>query len=326
MKPFQWQKLGRIFDPSKHKLPGGAREFAQSPQVLVLPDRVRVFFSTRVRDTDETFVARVAYADFDTDWNVLGLSDDFVISPGDLGCYDEHGIFPLHVFRDRDRLFGFIGGFSRRTSVPIDGAIGLAASWNDGITFERIGKGPVLAASPNEPFLILDPYVQKFDNKYHMWYIFGTTWIEPKDDNGQPERVYKIGHAISDDCMTWQKLADGHQIVSDILGSSECQALPTVIRIKDSFHMVFCFREAFDFRRTPGRGYRLGHAWSMDLKTWTRSDESLGLNLSTSGWDSEMMCYPNFFELQGHIFLAYNGNEFGRGGFGIAKLEAPPWD
>jgi hypothetical protein len=34
-----------------------------------------------------------------------------------------------------------------------------------------------------------------------------------------------------------------------------------------------------------------------------------------------MLCYPNLFQRDGQTYLLYNGNEFGRHGFGIAVLE-----
>lgn len=86
--------------------------------------------------------------------------------------------------------------------------------------------------------------------------------------------------------------------------------------------MLFCFRESFDFRKNTSRGYRLGHAWSEDLVTWFRDDASpLVLPLGESGqWDSEMICYPHLAEVNGEIYLLYNGNQFGRHGFGAAQL------
>jgi hypothetical protein len=45
-----------------------------------------------------------------------------------------------------------------------------------------------------------------------------------------------------------------------------------------------------------------------------------GIDVAESGWDSEMICYPNVFECDGQIYLLYNGNEFGKFGFGLAKL------
>ena len=38
-------------------------------------------------------------------------------------------------------------------------------------------------------------------------------------------------------------------------------------------------------------------------------------------WDSDMLCYPHAFEYRGNVYLLYNGNEFGRHGFGLAILE-----
>ena len=44
-------------------------------------------------------------------------------------------------------------------------------------------------------------------------------------------------------------------------------------------------------------------------------------NVSDEGWDSEMQSYPHVFELDGRIYMAYLGNQVGRGGFGLAVLD-----
>ena len=46
----KWKKLGKIFDPTQHKLANNCVEFAQSPQTLVFDDFVRIYFSTRETD------------------------------------------------------------------------------------------------------------------------------------------------------------------------------------------------------------------------------------------------------------------------------------
>src|SRR5690606_42009093 len=56
-----------------------------------------------------------------------------------LGCFDEHGIFPMNVLRHRDIVYGYTCGWSRRVSVSVDTAIGLAVSHDEGLTFQRIG-------------------------------------------------------------------------------------------------------------------------------------------------------------------------------------------
>jgi hypothetical protein len=153
-----------------------------------------------------------------------------------------------------------------------------------------------------------------------MWYIFGTAWKKYSTEM-PPDRIYKIGHAVSQDGVVWQKNEEGRQIVSDSLGGDESQALPTVIKIGDRFHMLFCYRQSFDFRKNMSRGYRIGHAFSDDLRNWVRDDTNAGIDVSLGNWDSEMLCYPHLFEMDGEVYLMYNGNEFGRSGFGLAKLE-----
>ena len=54
---------------------------------------------------------------------------------------------------------------------------------------------------------------------------------------------------------------------------------------------------------------------------WTRDDENPLLDVTRGDWDSDMLCYPHVFECDGEVYLLYNGNEFGRYGFGLAVLE-----
>lgn len=315
-----WQKIGKIFDPRDHASPNGCLEFAQAPQVLKFDDFIRVYFSTRHRDQSGKFISHIAFVDFDEYFKILRVASEPVIGLGRLGCYDEHGIFPLNVLRVDKKIFGYIGGWSRRVSVSIDGSIGLAWSFDEGMTFRRIGDGPVLTTSLNEPFLIGDPFVQRYKNTFHMWYIFGTRWARYVE-GGVPERTYKIGHAISTDGVCWEKLHDGREIIESNLGLTESQALPTVIKISDRYHMYFCYRQSSsDFRTDKRRAYRIGYAFSDDLVTWVRDDSKVGIDVSDGDWDSDMLCYPHVFELAGDVFLLYNGNAFGKCGFGIAKL------
>ena len=85
--------------------------------------------------------------------------------------------------------------------------------------------------------------------------------------------------------------------------------------------MFFCYREATGFREMKDRGYKIGYAFSENLKNWIRDDENAGIYTSDDDWDSEMLCYPHVFNCDDKIYMLYNGNEFGRLGFGLAILE-----
>jgi len=314
----KWRRLGKIFDPTEHELANNCKEFAQSPQALILGDRVRVYFSTRERDPSGKYLSHVAFVDFSRDFGrTLGISHATVIELGGLGCFDEHGIFPMNVVKHGGRLLAYTTGWSRRVSVSADASIGLAISEDGGDTFRKHGTGPVLTSSLHEPFLVGDAFVNVYNGTYHMWYIFGTKWMANGRDT-RPERVYKIGHATSDDGVNWRK--EGRHLIRDRLGGDECQALPTVIRIGDRYHMVFCYRWVYDFRTNKANAYKLGYAYSDDLNNWTRDDSQLGWTVEEHGWDAEMQCYPHLCEVDRRIYLLYNGNDFGRRGFGLAVM------
>jgi hypothetical protein len=315
----RWKKLGKIFDPADHQLPCGGAGFAQSPQTLVLDDRVRIYFSTRERDSTGKFLSHVSFVDFDHCLQrILGVASKPVIALGGLGCFDEHGIFPFNVVKAGDRVLAYTTGWNRRISVSADAAIGLAISRDGGLTFQRHGDGPVMAAALHEPFLVGDAYVVKYGDLYHMWYIFGVRWTQ-ESENGAPDRVYKIAHATSVDGVDWKR--DGRLIIPDKLDADECQALPTVLRLDGKYHMYFCYRAAHGFREHSDKAYRIGYACSDDLVHWVRDDVRGGMEVSAAGWDSQMQCYPHLFECAGRVYLLYNGNEFGRHGFGVAELE-----
>ncbi|MBF6650748.1 hypothetical protein [Methylobacter sp. BlB1] len=320
MSAMKWNKLGKIFDPTHHKLPNGCMQFAQSPQALVFDDFVRIYFSTRSVDKNSgKYLSHIAFVDMQKNLrDVIRVSDKSVIPLGGLGSFDEHGIFPMSIMRHGDAVYGYTCGWNRRVSVSVDTAIGLAISRDDGLTFQRIGDGPVLSASLHEPCLVGDGFVKVIGDVFHMWYIFGTGWKKFSSDTA-PDRTYKIGHAISSDGINWTK-EEARQIIPDKLGPDESQALPTVIGIDGRHHMFFCYRQSFDFRNNRDRGYRIGHAYSDDLMSWTRDDMNPLLDVTSGDWDGDMLCYPHVFECDGKVYLLYNGNEFGRYGFGLAEL------
>lgn len=318
----RWEKLGKIFDPRGHTLSDGCTEFAQYPQALLFEDFVRIYFSARRRDPqDGMYTSHVCFVDMDKMFKtIFRVSNHTVIELGKLGCFDEHGIFPLNVVRHGDRICGYTCGISRRVSVPVDASIGFALSTDGGWTFRRIGDGPILTSTLHEPFLMADPFVRWFEGRFHMWYVYGVEWKEYTAGLA-PDRIYKIGHAISDDGISWQK--EGRRLLADIL-PDESQAFPSVVHFGGRYHMLFCYRHSFDFRSNPDRSYRIGYAFSDDLVNWTRDDASAGIDVSEGDWDSDMVCYPYIFEMDDQLYLLYNGNEFGRYGFGLARLRTAP--
>jgi len=313
----KWKKLGQIFDFNKSSFKDKFISHSQSPQALVFKNFVRIYFSTRKKSENRKFLSYIQYVDFDKSFSkIINQSNHEVLALGNLGSFDEHGIFPMNPIKVKNKIYAYTSGWTRRVSVDVDSGIGLVVSKNGGETFRRIGAGPVLTSSLYEPFLVIDGFVKRFDDIFHMWYIYGTDW-KIYHENKNPERTYVIGHAISHNGIDWKK--ENRQIIESKY-KGECQALPTVIKKEDRYHMYFCHRNSYDFRNNPKKSYKLGYAYSDDLLNWIRDDSLSGIDVSENSWDSDMMCYPNLFVCFNEFYLLYNGNDFGKNGFGLAKL------
>ncbi len=315
---FRWKKLGRVFNPSDvHDRPW-LKEFAQAPSVLVFDRFVRVYFSCRPpRDTAGQYVSYSAFIDLNRSdlFDIVRISKAPILELGGRGTFDEFGTYPTSVIRDGHEVRAYYGGWTRCASVPFNVSIGFARSLDGGENFHKIGPGPVLSHSVDEPFILSGPKIRKFDGRWYLWYIAGKKWL---DNGGRPEPVYKIRMATSSDGVAWTKL--NRDLIQDKLEKDECQASPDVFYRDGRYHMFFCYRYSLGYRGKE-KGYRIGYASSSDLVSWTRDDGAAGIDVSAEGWDSEMVSYPHVFELDGRVYLLYLGNEVGRFGFGAAELQ-----
>lgn len=311
--PFVWEKLGKVFDPRAVSDRPWLKEFAQAPASLVLDDVVRIYFSCRPpADAAGQYVSHSAYVDLDRRdlTRIVAVAEQPILALGELGTFDEFGTYPVSVIPHDGRLRAYYAGWTRCVSVPFNTAIGYAESTDGGKSFTRLGPGPVIPYSIDEPFVMSGPKIRRFNGVYRLFYIAGTKW---KLVDGRAEPVYRIRMATSTDGVTWTK--HGRNLIETVVEADEAQASPDVFLADGRYHMMFCYRYSEDFRN-HARGYRIGYAHSPDLKTWTRDDVALDLQGSPGGWDSDMQCYPHLTLSDGVPYLLYNGNSFGRYGFG----------
>lgn len=314
---FKWKKLGRIFNPTEIKGIGWMKEFAQAPSVVVFEKFIRVYFSCRpLPDKEGKYISHLAYVDLNRDdlFKVINVSKEQVLELGKLGTFDEFGTYPASVIKNGDEIRVYYAGWTRCESVPFNAAIGMATSHDNGKTFTRLGNGPILSYSVDEPFVLGSPKIRRFNNLWYLWYSAGTKWVR---SNKRPEPVYKIRMAHSADGINWIK--NGKDLIKNVLEENECQASADVFSFKGQYRMFFSYRYNLNFKE-KNKGYRIGYAFSDDLVNWTRDDTRAGIEISKSGWDSESISYPHIFELDNNIYMLYQGNQMGKFGFGIAQL------
>jgi predicted GH43/DUF377 family glycosyl hydrolase len=279
---------------------------------------VRIYFSCRpAADENGQYVSYSAFIDLDRKnlLNILRVSERPILNLGALGEFDEFGTYPVSVIPYGKNYRAYYAGWTRCESVPFNVAIGMATSTDNGITFQKLGNGPVLTYSPDEPFVLSGPKIRRFNDTWYLWYIAGRKW---KKVDGRAEPVYKIRMAISNDGIHWDKL--NKDLIFSRIEEDEAQASPDVFYANNKYHMFFCYRYSSNYRGKDN-GYRIGYASSYNLTDWIRDDTKAGIDVSKDGWDDEMVSYPHVFELDGKVYLAYLGNQVGRYGFGLAELE-----
>lgn len=316
----KWRKLGKLFDPKDLQREVWMKDFAQSPSVILYENHIRVYFTSRPKQTaDGQYRSYMTYLDVDRrdPLKILHLCEDPVLSLGGYGTFDEFGTTPISVIRDESEIRVYYAGWTRCESVPFNGAIGLAVSRDNGNSFTRLGEGPILSYSPDEPYLIGSPRIRKFGEKWYLWYVSGKEWIRSE---GKPEPIYKIRLATSVNGIDWVRY--GRDLIEDRLGSQECQACADVLYRDGKYHMFFSYRLTSNYKVREG-GYRIGYASSTDMLHWSRCDEKAGIDVSASGWDSEMVNYAHVFVLDGETYMLYQGNGMGRDGIGLAQLVSP---
>jgi predicted GH43/DUF377 family glycosyl hydrolase len=315
---FRWKKRGLVFKP--HEIEGRSwlREFAQAPSVLIFNEFVRVYFSCRpLPDERGQYTSYSAYVDLSRRnlFEIVNIAKAPILELGELGTFDEFGTYPVSVIRNGNDVLAYYGGWTRCESIPFTVAIGAAISRDNGETFTKLGKGPILSCNINDPFVLSGPKIRRFNDRWCLWYVAGTEWLKT---SGKPEAVYKIRMASSSDGLEWTR--DGKNIIENRLEENECQASPDVFFHNNRYHMFFCYKYSLDFRNNE-RGYRIGYAVSDDMANWVRDDAKAGIDISEEGWDDQSISYPHVFELDGKIYMFYLGNQVGRYGFGLAQLE-----
>lgn len=296
-----WKKRGLIIRPDPRLSWAKTHCMVPTPQILE-DGLVRVFFSGR--DASNRSNIGFAIVDLSAGGKVLEYSERPVLTPGGLGCFDDNGVTPSCVKLIGSDLHLYYIGWNPGSTVRVHLFGGLAVSRDGGQTFERWSRAPIIERCPTDPFLNTAPWVVESDNEYRMYYVSGCEWVH-KD---LPRYHIKMGR--SRDGKVWQR--DGHVCIDFKDASENALARPYVIFEDRVWKMWFGHK---------GAAYRLGYAESPDGIHWERRDELAGLDVSASGFDSEMIEYAAVVKHDGRHFMFYNGNNYGFDGIGLAIEE-----
>jgi hypothetical protein len=309
----KWTKRGLIYVPESN---GDWRiSHAQLPVVDRVDDDVlRIYFGTR--DAEQRTVTTYIEVEADRPENVLYIHEEPVLGLGGLGCFDDSGAMPSWIVNHGGIKYFYYIGWNAGVSVGYRNSIGLAISDDNGRTFTRLFKGPVMDRTRAEPHFCGTPCIIIENGTWRMWYLSTIRWTVV---GGKPEPIYNIRYAESADGIEWNRPGT---VCIDLKSAKEGGlARPCVLNEDGLYRMWFSYRGVRGYRTDRERSYRIGYAESEDGLSWHRKDDEVGINVSSEGWDSFMIAYAHVIEHRGKKYMFYNGNGFGQSGIGYAILE-----
>jgi predicted GH43/DUF377 family glycosyl hydrolase len=301
---YEWEKIGQIFEPN------GQFDWVVSHGMLPVADHVdgdiyRIYFSGR----DKHNISKTGYVEININdpLNILTLSERPVLDIGELGGFDDNGVSPTCIVNTPDKKYFYFMGWNKGSKVRAAEVSGLAISNDNGTTFERYSRAPIIDRTDREPYTILVVSCIIIENGvWRMWYDSADCWI-----NEELPR-YNIKYAESLDGIHWKR--EGIVSVNYKDDNESRISRASVIKENDIYRMWYCYAMGT-------AGYIMGYAESDDGYEFSRLDHKVGIAPSESDWDSEMICYPNVFKHNNKTYMLYSGNGYGRDGFGIARLK-----
>lgn len=302
----QWKKLGLIFETKKH-LPTWATNSALQPTPILLNENcIRIYVGLR----DAEGISRVGFVDVSAKdpVQILQVSDAPCLDIGRPGAFDDNGVVPSALIKIEGKFYMFYAGYHLSNKIRFSVFSGLAVS-DDGVLFKRVQEVPVFERT-DAHLLFRVPHSVIFENgQFKFWYGGGRSFIT---HNNYTLPVYDIYYCES---LKLTEIPKESRRVLTFSSEDEYRvARPFVVKEANLYKMFFC-------SSTKTKGYRLAYAESRDGIHWDRNDKKLNLDVSSTGWDSQMRGYPGYIKTSYGTYLFYNGNDYGKEGFGVAILE-----
>lgn len=303
--PFPWQKKGLVFQPEGNEYSHGSH-----PCAVHVRDNLYVIAFTR-RDALQRSHIFLSYAEVSEGRIILLGSPKLALLPGDPCCFDCDGVISVCFVKNDGIIYLYYVGWQNLPESLWICDTGRAVLDPDELTLKREFLGPVLGRDKSNPLFAAATAFHVSGDSWQTWYNSGIKW--EKTAQGW-KHYYGIHYAHSTNGIDWVcepgmclPFADEYEYAF---------GRPSVIRIEGIYFMWYAHRatRAVDT-------YRIGFASSLDGRRWNRNDALAGIDVSSSGWDSEMICYPCVFEHMGWMYMLYNGNGYGKTGFGLAVME-----
>lgn len=304
-KPFLWRKRGLLYEPSGRN----GYSHASHPCAIQIQDDSFIFAFTQRDDKGRSHIFLSEGIVCDGEINFIS-EPKIALYPGDECHFDCDGVISVCFVKHNDDIYLYYVGWQNLTEgrwICDTGRVRLEIKTGRLI---REFNGPVLGRDKSNPLFAAATAFHVSNDFWQTWYNSGISW--EKAGKGW-KHYYGIHYAHSNNGVDWVcepglciPFADEYEYAF---------GRPSVIFREGGYYMWYAHRAT----KTVAN-YRIGFSYSDNGRTWTRLDHLSGIDVSSEGWDSEMICYPYVIEHKNQLYMLYNGNSYGKTGFGFATL------
>jgi hypothetical protein len=303
---FEWMKKGLIFAPNIEGFTHGSH-----PCALHIKDDLYIFAFT-CRDPRQRSHIFLSHAKVGNGSIQLAGSPRLALTPGPLGHFDSDGAISVCFVRHQNSCYLYYVGWQNLSNNLWHCDTGRVIVDTEKLSLTREFPGPVMAVNKDHPLFVAGTAFLVEGDQWRSWYNSGIKW--ERSATGELKPYYGIHHATSNDGVNWK--CDLGLVIPFADEYEYAFGRPCIIVIDGRYYMWFAHRATKDIA-----AYRMGFAASDDGLKWERDDRLAGIDVSPAGWDSEMICYPYVFQHDGWLYMLYNGNNYGKTGFGYAVCE-----
>lgn len=305
-KKLVWTKHGRFYQ-------GGTKGFTHaSHPCLTNIDQNDFLLAHTERDSSgksHIFLSRVEISDGVVSFKT---SPKMVLSPGPTGYFDCDGVISTTFVRTETDLYLFYVGWQNLPNGMWICETGRIRVDTEKLTVEREFDGPIMSRNRKNPLFVAATAVTYQDGAWNAWYNSGLEW--KNQANGSYRHRYGIFFGESVNGIEWNY---SDQLCVPFLNDNEYAfGRPSIILLDGVYVMFYAHRAT-----AVSEKYRIGLSFSFNKIDWVRRDEMSGIDTSNDSWENEMVCYPYIFRHQNFLYLFYNGNAYGKTGFGFAHRE-----
>jgi predicted GH43/DUF377 family glycosyl hydrolase len=301
-----WTKVGKIFSVKRNKNFFSFSHSSVPCHYFIDKNLIKIFFSTRSRK-NESHIFSINY-DLKEKKIIKSIEKYPLIAPGKNGLFDDSGVTPTKIIKFKKEILIYYVGWKSGGKTRMSLFTGLATS-KDLKKFKKYSNVPILERNNIDPYLTASLSIIKERKIFKMWYVSGDGWFT---HNKQSYPKYNIKYATSKNGFVWKR--DKTICINYNSENEYAIAKPSVIKIKNSYFMWYCYKKI-------NQEYKIGMASSRDGKKWVRHDNLNNLSSNVQSWENNMQCYPDVFINNNYLYILYNGNNYGESGIGLAYIK-----